>query len=489
MTFHATQWLHSLVDSSKTTWTAPLLSFLIPLFVRWAVSLNPYSGYNTPPMYGDYEAQRHWMEITQYLDFSQWYKYELDWWGLDYPPLTAYHSWLCGVIGTMINPDWFLLDSSRGYESPESKFFMRTTVIVSEALIYTTALWYFCRMVYPTKKYSMHLLIMIQPALIIIDHGHFQYNSVMLGLSLWAINGFLSGHYILGSIAFCLSLAFKQMALYYAVAVFAFLLGKCIKAATPMQGLVLLVKLGLVVIVSFTVLFLPWLGSLDQIQQVIHRIFPVARGLYEDKVANIWCALNVVVKLRNLMSLQSTVRLSLCATLIAIIPINIHLGLLPSPARFGYALVNTSLAFFLLSFQVHEKSILIPLLPVSLMLNEEPQAVQLFMNVAMFSMFPLLKREGLMIPYFCITLLWNYMIGLSTSLNRHLNTVVYVTLIAWHFTEAYITPPERLPDLFAVLNAIISCGYFVLLWIFFLYRQFVNGEPVFGQPLEKKKSD
>lgn len=44
-------------------------------------------------------------------------------------------------------------------------------------------------------------------------------------------------------------------------------------------------------------------------QQVIHRIFPVARGLYEDKVANIWCALNVVIKLRNLMSLQSTVRL------------------------------------------------------------------------------------------------------------------------------------------------------------------------------------
>lgn len=39
------------------------------------------------------------------------------------------------------------------------------------------------------------------------------------------------------------------------------------------------------------------------------------------------------------------------------------------------------------------------------------------------SMFPLLKREGLMIPYFCVTLLWNCMIGLSTSLNRHVNMV------------------------------------------------------------------
>ena len=56
----------------------------------------------------------------------------------------------------------------------------------------------------------------------------------------------------------------------------------------------------------------------------------------------------------------------------------------PSRSRFGYALVNTSLAFFLLSFQVHEKSILLPALPISLMLYQEPDAVKIFMNVAMF---------------------------------------------------------------------------------------------------------
>lgn len=53
-------------------------------------------GFNTPPMHGDFEAQRHWMEITTHLPFSQWYFYDLQYWGLDYPPLTAYHSWLLG---------------------------------------------------------------------------------------------------------------------------------------------------------------------------------------------------------------------------------------------------------------------------------------------------------------------------------------------------------------------------------------------------------
>lgn len=53
-------------------------------------------------MHGDFEAQRHWMEITTHLPVSQWYFYDLEWWGLDYPPLTAYHSWLLGTMYVFI---------------------------------------------------------------------------------------------------------------------------------------------------------------------------------------------------------------------------------------------------------------------------------------------------------------------------------------------------------------------------------------------------
>lgn len=75
---------------------------------------------------------------------------------------------------------------------------------------------------------------------------------------------------------------------------------------------------------------------------------------------------------------------SLLATLAAILPINIHLGCRPSQCRFKYALVSTSLAFFLFSFQVHEKSILLPLMPATLLLQEEANAVILFTNMAIF---------------------------------------------------------------------------------------------------------
>ena len=60
------------------------------------------SGENQPPMYGDYEAQRHWMEVTVNLDVKQWYSNTSDndllYWGLDYPPLTAYHSFVNGKM-------------------------------------------------------------------------------------------------------------------------------------------------------------------------------------------------------------------------------------------------------------------------------------------------------------------------------------------------------------------------------------------------------
>ncbi|KAA8530564.1 hypothetical protein F0562_005273 [Nyssa sinensis] len=50
-------------------------------------------GFGNPPMFGDYEAQRHWMEITINLPAMESYHNstvnDLSYWGLDYPSLTA----------------------------------------------------------------------------------------------------------------------------------------------------------------------------------------------------------------------------------------------------------------------------------------------------------------------------------------------------------------------------------------------------------------
>lgn len=40
--------------------------------------------------------------------------------------------------------------------------------------------------------------MLIQPALLIIDHGHFQYNNCSLGLISWAIYFSITNHFVLG---------------------------------------------------------------------------------------------------------------------------------------------------------------------------------------------------------------------------------------------------------------------------------------------------
>lgn len=65
---------------------------------------------------------------------------------------------------------------------------------------------------------------------------------------------------------------------------------------------------------------------------------------------------------------MSSLECSTLATFLGFLPSVIDLmRRKPTRLRFILALANSSLSFFLFSFQVHEKSILIPLLPISLL--------------------------------------------------------------------------------------------------------------------------
>ena len=151
----------------------------------------------------------------------------------------------------------------------------------------------------------------------------------------------------------------------------------------------LLLRIGTVTVASFAVVFAPFLSSPSLLLQSIHRIFPFARGLFEDKVANLWCALNVAVKLRDLASVSVLAKLALLTTLAAVLPSVIGMlwisheagarrrastpdepaGPPPTLVLLPHALFVSAMAFFLFSFQVHEKSILLPLMPLTMLMG------------------------------------------------------------------------------------------------------------------------
>jgi hypothetical protein len=82
-------------------------------------------------------------------------------------------------------------------------------------------------------------------------------------------------------------------------------------AKTMLNSIIHLGKLGFTTISSFVILYYPWLRPFPgAIQQVVHRMFPFARGIFEDKVANFWCASNVVVKWRRWFGVGGMARVS-----------------------------------------------------------------------------------------------------------------------------------------------------------------------------------
>ncbi|EAU86038.2 glucosyltransferase Alg6 [Coprinopsis cinerea okayama7 len=484
-------------------------------------------------MYGDYEAQRHWMELTTHLPFREWYTYDLQYWGLDYPPLTAYVSWMCGLIAHYLNPEWVALDASRGIETPGSKLFMRLSVVILDFLVYIPALVMFVRTWQGSRsrrtQEQAFLTLVLQPALLVIDHGHFQYNSVMLGFTLLAINFFTQGDDLYGAVCFVMSLGFKQMALYYAPAIGSYLLAKCIWLGWE-KGLRLFIRLGATTVLSFGALFAPFFlppfaPSVTHILHPITRIFPFNRGLFEDKVANFWCASNVAIKWKRLAISAAhgdedkargwLVKLSTLLTALGFSPSVV--GILRSswiakleaeadgtdarkeePPVFisllPYALLTSSMSFFLFSFQVHEKTILLPLLPLTLLMSAAQPGTTLHNwgalgnNVAVFSMWPLLKRDGQGLACVATLMLWNRAIGynpfkwiqhksstikenlriaslLSLSFVQLVSLLAYAASICLVLLEFVLPVPKRYPDLFPVLNVLVSTPIFVLIWL------------------------
>ncbi|KAL9127386.1 MAG: hypothetical protein Q9175_007743 [Cornicularia normoerica] len=496
----------------------------------------------SPPLHGDFEAQRHWMEITTQLPISEWYFYDLRYWGLDYPPLTAYHSWLLGKIGSLFSSTWFALYTSRGIEEQLLKVFMRATVITSEYVVYIPAAIIFNRKLAQQRGVSKWessialTAILMQPATILIDHAHFQYNTVMLGFVVASMSSLLSDRYMWACVFFVSALCFKQMALYYAPAMFAYLIGVCL---LPKPHIGRFMGIAIVTILSFALMFaplllgalydsyrgisppldikdrevnplffeiLPYIGSnsyfyslLLQLTQSIHRIFPFARGLFEDKVANVWCAIHTLHKL-NTYPIPLLQRVSLLATFVAILPACMTISTSPRKELMPWALASSAWGFFLCSFQVHEKSVLLPLLPMTMMLGGdgglgvEMRAWVGWANMlAVWTLFPLLKRDELRVPYFVLSLLWAYLMGLPpTNLDLYfgkearksgtrlstgaLHLGFYGVMVGWHFAEAFIETPKGKPDLWVVLNVMVGAAGFGICYLWCTWQLLLRSD-------------
>ncbi|KAK9874180.1 hypothetical protein WA026_002532 [Henosepilachna vigintioctopunctata] len=527
-----------------------VFGILVAILLRNITMLHPHSGEGNPPMYGDYEAQRHWMEITTNLPVLDWYQNKtennLEYWGLDYPPLTAYHMYLCGLFAKYLNENYTLLHKSQGFESDDHKLFMRITVLICDVLVYIPSLvifYYlningqksetvceFSKQV-PLLPFSLTTILgLLYPGIILVDHGHFQYNNVSLGLTTLSVIFLIRKKNIFATMFFCFALNYKQMELYHSLPFFFYLLSTCIPkpGKKAIGGIISLFQLAVTVVLSFSMIWFPFLLDLEVTHQVLHRLFPFSRGIFEDKVANFWCALNIIYKLKT-CNHAKLMRICLFTTLSAVFPSSVDLFLRPNLKKFVLALINSSLAFFLFSYHVHEKTILVVSLPILLHFPENPFVCFWFLYISVFSMIPLFVKDGLILAMMALLLFyilsfyacmkyyyhsvqnqpntsqikcsriqflhdmlnikikkleksgsaWGLLLDRITKDKDSLKNLFFFSAMFFSFIGSVIIfisslifePPMRYPDLFTLLISVYSCLHFLGFFVYFNVKQ------------------
>lgn len=334
-------------------------------------------------------------------------------------------------------------------------------------------------------------LMVFSPALLLIDHGHFQYNSVCLGLVLLSLCCIERDHDYLGSFLFVMAIGYKQMALYYSLVFFVWLLRKCYDQRSVFH----LLCIGLTVIASFALLFLPFcihlpkdLSPLSSLGAVVQRMFPWDRWVFEDKVASVWCTLNNVIKLNRLFTAEQMKLMCLIATICGCLPSLFLLWKKPSANRVYASLFSCSMSFFLFSYHgircslfltslVHEKTILFPLLPMLLLGKTDPDEAIWFSFMASYSMIPLYVKDSNLLLGLVYTSVILFVLPpqkpIGVTPNRAVNwffTVCLMGVVCCSVLYYALPPPARYPDLHSVLISSVSCGYFILEYVSVLVK-------------------
>ncbi|KAJ0419823.1 glycosyl transferase [Aspergillus carlsbadensis] len=373
----------------------------------------------------DFEVHRNWLAITHSLPVKEWYYEKTSEWTLDYPPFFATFEWVLSQLAQYADPAMLVVKNLE-YDSWQTIYFQRTTVIMTE-LVLLYALNKFVKAVPASNKHLAHaasLSILLSPGLLIIDHIHFQYNGFLYGILILSIVWARKQSTLLYSgIAFAVLLCLKHIYLYLSLAYFVFLLrAYCLDLKSIFRPRIWnTIKLGVSVATVFGLAFGPF-AYWGQLLQLKERLFPFSRGLCHAYWApNVWAMYSftdrILIPLAprlglpvNHEALSSVTRGLVGDTSFAVLPevskehtfaLTLLFQVLPLIKLWRNPYHNTFIgaitlcgyASFLFGWHVHEKAILLIIIPFSLIALKDRRYFSAFRPLAVaghVSLFPLL---------------------------------------------------------------------------------------------------
>lgn len=399
----------------------------------------------------DFEVHRNWLAVTSSLPMSKWYVEATSEWTLDYPPLFAWFELALAKLAIYFDPK-MLEVTNLNYASAETIAFQRLSVIVTDFVLAlgVRTCWHGVARAKGVGKsddgrVQLLYLVFLNAGLLIVDHVHFQYNGFLFGVLLHSIGCMMQEKYIQSGFWFSALLNLKHIYLYCAPVYFFYLLKHyclCSNGGTKFdapKSFLRLAKLGAVVISVFAASFGPFV-YLGQIDKVAARLFPFKRGLCHAYWApNFWALYNLADKVAvtvaghlELVAPSDSSVASMTGGLVqefthlilpsvppavtfvvsfaSMVPCLAKLWISPrNSAQFLRALILCSFGSFMFGWHVHEKAILLVILPYT---------VLSFLDAVDAKLLPILSLTG--------------HVSLMPLLFRHQEFMIKISLVAFH---------------------------------------------------------
>ena len=366
----------------------------------------------------DFDVHRNWLALTRHQPLAEWYFDTVN--GttvhtLDYPPSFAYFEYM---LSNNVVTEWLLqkeiLDSQCLEQRPDNNndpsyacvVFQRTSVILSDAILVWGAFVASSGCCCCNPPTILFLLVVLNPGLLWLDHVHFQYNGMLLGLLLWSLTMIGQSNMrnvAMGAILYSLLVTMKHLYLPLAPVYLVYLL----KHYCFQDDYFHWNRFGMLALVTSTALVLPFVPFItpNQLSQLLSRLFPFGRGLCHDYwAANMWALYQFAHKI-----MQAVLHISLpdvpplCAAvalLLAILPGLWCTYQQPTSTKsvlLLHSIVYCSFATFMWAYHVHEKAILTAMVPLTLLATTSVDAARLYLRtcaLGLFGLFPLLYQPA-----------------------------------------------------------------------------------------------
>ncbi|XP_041835367.1 probable dolichyl pyrophosphate Glc1Man9GlcNAc2 alpha-1,3-glucosyltransferase isoform X2 [Melanotaenia boesemani] len=386
----------------------------------------------------DFEVHRNWLAITHSLPVSRWYYENRSEWTLDYPPLFAWMEFGLSQVARHFDENMLQVENLN-YVSPSTVLFQRLSVVFTD-LVFIYAARECCRCVQGPKtsrdvlnrpSFILAVLLLWNFGLLIVDHLHFQYNGFLFGFLLLSVAKHLQSHHLQGALLFSILFNLKHIYLYVAPAYGVYLLRSYCFTQDNTDGSVRwrsfsplrLLVLGGIVTSVCVLSFGPFI-VMGQLPQVLSRLFPFKRGLCHAYWApNIWALYNTLDKMLAMLGVRLKLleetelprasmtgglvqefqhsvlpsispSITLICTLISILPAVASIWWCPrGPRGFLRCLLLCALGSFMFGWHVHEKAILMAVLPLSILAVESREDAGIFLiltTAGHYSLFPLI---------------------------------------------------------------------------------------------------